>query len=70
VTAATVQREIRVVRLPDRTIALGALAGTAVAHGFLPDLHTGTSCVACFGWSNDYRHTHRLPLGREEPRRG
>lgn len=50
------QREIRVVRLPGGPIALGALAGTSVAHPFVPDGHTGTSCMACFGWCTDYRH--------------
>lgn len=59
---ATVRRQIPLAG--DKAIAVGALAGTTVAHGFLPDQHTGTSCMACYGWSNDYRHTHRLWLGR------
>lgn len=50
------QRETRVVSIGTRRIPLGALAGTGTAHPFLPDGHAGTSCMACFGWSNDYRH--------------
>lgn len=59
-TAATVQREVRVVRLPGGTIPLGAYAGTDTAHPHIPDGNTGTSCMGCFGWSNDARHwAHR-----------
>lgn len=54
--ANTRQREIRVVRLPGGNMPLGALAGTDVAHPFVPDGHTGTSCMACFGWCTDFRH--------------
>ncbi|MCW2768515.1 MAG: hypothetical protein JWO11_4474 [Nocardioides sp.] len=58
--AQTRQREIRIVRLPGGNMPLGALAGADTVHPFVPDGHTGTSCMACFGWSNDYRHTHRV----------
>jgi hypothetical protein len=58
-------REIRVVRLPGGPIPLGAYAGTDIAHQFIPDGDTGTSCMGCFGWSNDYRH-----LGYGEVDRG
>ncbi len=58
------RREVRVVRLPGANIPLGALACSDAPHPFVPDGHTGTSCMACFGWINDYRHTHRLaPTG-------
>jgi hypothetical protein len=57
--AQTRQREIRIVRLPGGTMPLGALAGADTVHPFVPDGHTGTSCMACFGWSNDVRHTGR-----------
>lgn len=50
------QREARVVHLPGGVIPLGALAGSDRAHPFVPDGHTGTLCMACFGWCNDYRH--------------
>ena len=49
-------REIRVLRLDSGSIPLGAYAGTDQAHEFVPDLNTGTSCMACFGWCTDYRH--------------
>lgn len=64
-TAATARRQIPLGG--DKAIAVGALAGTTVAHGFLPDLETGSSCIACYGWQDDYRHTHRLWLRRQEP---
>lgn len=51
--------DIRVVRLPRGNLPLGALAGTTTAHPFVPDGHTGTSCLLCFGWSNDVRHLGR-----------
>lgn len=54
--AARQQREVRVVSVGRRRIPLGALAGTDTGHPFVPDGHTGTSCMACFGWSNDFRH--------------
>ncbi len=61
-------REVRVVRPPGGPIALGALAGTTQAHGHLPDTGAGSMCLACFGWLDDPRHTHRLWLGREAAR--
>jgi hypothetical protein len=42
---------------PPKPGALGALAGTSVAHEHVPDGGTGTMCTACFGWCNDYQHT-------------
>lgn len=54
--SALQQREIRVVSVGHRRIALGALAGTDTGHPFMADGHTATSCLLCFGWSNDYRH--------------
>jgi hypothetical protein len=52
------RREARTVRLPGgRTFALGAYAGSGAAHPFVPDGGTSTSCMLCFGWSNDPRHT-------------
>jgi hypothetical protein len=65
--AQTRQRDIRIVRLPGGNMPLGALAGADTVHPFVPDQHTGTSCMACFGWSNDVRHTYRVWLGRGEP---
>lgn len=56
IQAAARQREIRVVNIGRRRVALGAFAGTDIRHPFVPDGHTGTSCMACFGWSNDVRH--------------
>lgn len=55
-TRAIQQREPRVVRLPGRNIRLGAYAGTSVPHGYVGDSNLGTSCMACFGWTDDYRH--------------
>lgn len=51
-------REIRVVRLPTVTVPLGALAGTETPHPHTPDSGNGTSCLLCFGWCNDPRHSH------------
>lgn len=59
-------REIRHVRLPSGSLVpLGMLATTRTAHPFAPDGGTGTSCLLCFGWSCDPRHSeHRaLPVG-------
>lgn len=51
-------REIRTVRLPGgKAYALGAYAGTGIAHPYVPDGGSSTSCQLCFGWSSDYRHT-------------
>lgn len=55
-TAATIQREIRVVRLPRATIPLGAYATTGIVHDFAQDGQTGSLCLACFGWRDDVRH--------------
>lgn len=49
-------REVRAVSIGGRRVQLGAFAGTAITHPFVPDEHTGTSCMGCFGWSNDVRH--------------
>lgn len=46
----------RMIRLTGRVIAVGELAGTDLPHPHAPDDSTGTSCMACFGWSNDARH--------------
>jgi hypothetical protein len=67
-TNATVQREIRVVRLPGGAMPLGALAATDVAHPFVPDGWTGSTCMACFGWCTDPRHWSRPALAGESPR--
>lgn len=56
--AETWRREPRVVRLTDgRRYGLGAYAASGAAHPFVPDGGTSTSCMLCFGWSNDSRHT-------------
>jgi len=55
-TAATILREIRVVRLPRATIPLGAYATTGIKHDFAQDGHAGSMCLACFGWRDDPRH--------------
>jgi hypothetical protein len=60
--AAVAYRNLATRRIPlpnGTSFAMGALAGTAVAHGFIGDSHTGTQCLACFGWLDDPRHTHR-----------
>lgn len=62
--AQTRQREIRVLRLPGGVLPLGVFAGTDTMHPPVPDPYTGSSCLACFGWTDDYRHTHRLWLDR------
>lgn len=57
---------VRYVRLSrGGTVRLGALAGTEVPHAFVPDGHTGTSCLACYGWCNDVRHSGRPALAGE-----
>lgn len=62
------ERETRTVHLPKgSTIRLGALAGTDVAHAHVPDGHTGTLCMACFGWCNDARHWGRAALRTPVP---
>lgn len=55
----------RYVRLSAGTVRVGQLAGTAAPHPFAPDGHTGTSCMACYGWVSDPRHAAhpRLPVG-------
>lgn len=55
-SAATVEREIRIVRVCEVRVPLGVLAGNAKAHSFVPDHGNGTSCQLCFGWSDDTRH--------------
>jgi hypothetical protein len=64
VSAATIQREIRVVRLPGVTIALGGYAATNIVHGFFPDGQCGSMCMACFGWYDDVRHSFPPRRGR------
>lgn len=47
----------RYIRFPNgATVRVGALAGSDAPHPHLPDGHTGTQCLACFGWCNDARH--------------
>lgn len=55
----------RYVQLPAGTVRVGQLAGVTARHPFAPDEHTGTSCLACYGWADDVRHAfHRaLPIG-------
>jgi hypothetical protein len=48
--------EIRIMQLPKGAVRLGALAGTTVAHPFVPDGWTGSTCLVCFGWCTDPRH--------------
>lgn len=60
-------REIRRIRLPGGFMPLGALAATTQPHPFVPDGNTGTSCLACFGWSNDVRHGGRPALAGALP---
>jgi hypothetical protein len=55
-------RDIRRVRLPSGLVPLGALAATTRSHPFVPDGWTGTSCLLCFGWCTDPRHTGHQPL--------
>jgi hypothetical protein len=59
VTAAVVEREIRRVRVGSTFVPLGVLAGTDTVHRFKPDQTSGTSCLLCFGWYDDYRHAAR-----------
>lgn len=48
----------RYVRLaPKVVVEVGQLAATNVVHPFIADEGTGTSCLACFGWSDDPKHT-------------
>lgn len=48
------------------TVRVGSMAGTHYLHNHAPDGGTGTSCLACFGWVTDPRHTFHqvLPAGR------
>lgn len=52
----------RYLRLPNGILPVGGLAGTDIAHPHIPDGHTGTSCLACYGWCTDPRHLSRPPL--------
>lgn len=52
----------RYVHLNDSIITVGGLVGSDALHPFAPDTHTGTSCLACFGWSDDARHAFHTPL--------
>lgn len=58
-TAAVADREIRRVRYGSAVVPLGVLAGSGRAHSFVPDQASGTSCLLCFGWSDDNRHLGR-----------
>lgn len=55
----------RYVQLAGGTVRVGQLAGTDALHPFAPDGHSGSSCLACYGWPDDPRHAfHRaLPIG-------
>lgn len=53
----------RYAHLAASTIHVGQLAGTATRHPFAPDGHTGTSCLACYGWADDARHAFHRSLG-------
>lgn len=53
----TTERPARYVRLSGgATVRVGALAGASTPHDHVPDGHTGSSCMACFGWHDDPRH--------------
>lgn len=58
-------REFRRIRLPGGFLEVGGLAGLPTLHNFTPDGHTGSMCMACFGWVSDPRHAfhRRLPVG-------
>jgi hypothetical protein len=44
----------RYLRMPDGgLITIGGLAASDSHHQHMPDLHTGSSCRACFGWQDD-----------------
>jgi hypothetical protein len=53
----------RYVRLRRGTVRVGQLATTGAFHPFAPDGHTGTACLARYGWVTDPRHagTPTLP---------
>jgi hypothetical protein len=47
----------RYLRMPNGgLITIGGLAASDSHHQHMPDLHTGSSCRACFGWQDDPRH--------------
>jgi hypothetical protein len=52
----------RYVQLTAGTVRVGQLAATDARHPFAPDGHTGTSCLACYGWTDDARHAFHQPL--------
>lgn len=62
IKTANANRMRRLIHLPAGAIPLGALAGTARPHPFLPDGWTGTTCLACFGWCSDPQHLGRPAL--------
>jgi hypothetical protein len=55
----------RYVHPPVYPVLIGQFAGTDIPHPHIPDRHTGTSCMACFGWCTDARHAFHpaLPVG-------
>jgi hypothetical protein len=52
----------RYVRLHLGPVRVGQLAGSDAQHSFAPDGHTGTQCLACYGWTDDARHAFHQPL--------
>lgn len=46
----------RYVRLPGGYVHAGQLAGTSARHPYAPDAGTGSTCLACWGYADDYRH--------------
>jgi len=51
----------RYVQLIGGAVRVGQLAGTTHRHPFAPDGHTGTQCLACYGWTDDPRHAFHRP---------
>jgi hypothetical protein len=61
----TAEAPARYVKLaPKNIVKVGALAGTDTPHKHAGDAWTGSSCMACFGWSDDPRHLARVPRAR------
>lgn len=52
--------ETRYVKIAPKTIVVvGSLAGTLQPHRFVPDAHTGSSCLACFAACDAAQHLGR-----------
>lgn len=61
--------DTRYVKIAPKTlVVVGSLAGALTPHRFVPDSHTGSSCLACFAACDAVQHPYARPTRRRPAR--